>query len=384
MTHELSSPELVELVQRVFQPGPEDCALAILVDLPDEVLADTDAWRARRQMAVDWLHKINLESRHWHPRAHLFFYRNVHRNNAELPAEACCYQGGPIPDHIGQLSSQTAQSFVDIWSSHSLVMAPTELSATAPLKLAAKKHRLRAATMPGFAPSMIPALRLDYLEINRRVCQIKALLDRATKAEIHFRTVAAQSHHLQLDLRYRTAHASGGLFHQPGIAGNLPSGEAYIVPYEGEVADEISLSQGELPVQLDEEIVVYRIEQNRAREVCGRGPQAKAEAKLLADEPAYGNIAELGIGVLADFGVEPTGDLLLDEKLGLHIAFGRSDHFGGQVGPSQFSCPDAVVHLDRVYLRAVQPQISIVEMTLHFSDLPPLLLFDHDRPVFDY
>ncbi|MEO1370128.1 MAG: hypothetical protein AAFX50_23340, partial [Acidobacteriota bacterium] len=46
----------------------------------------------------------------------------------------------------------------------------------------------------------------------------------------------------------------------------------------------------------------------------------------------------------------PIGEILLDEKLGLHIAFGRSDHFGGTVGPGDFSSPDAVVHIDRVYL----------------------------------
>ena len=55
---------------------------------------------------------------------------------------------------------------------------------------------------------------------------------------------------------------------------------------------------------------------------------------------------ELGLGVLAAFGVKPIGKVLLDEKLGLHIAFGRSEHFGGRVGPGNFSSPDAVIHID--------------------------------------
>jgi len=70
--------------------------------------------------------------------------------------------------------------------------------------------------------------------------------------------------------------------------------------------------------------------------------------------------------VLAAFGVGPVGETLLDEKLGLHIAFGRSDHFGGQVGARDFSSADRVVHIDRIYIPEVQPQIRVplVELVL--------------------
>jgi hypothetical protein len=88
----------------------------------------------------------------------------------------------------------------------------------------------------------------------------------------------------------------------------------------------------------------------------------------LAAEPASGNVAELGLGVLSDFGVAPIGEVLLDEKLGLHIAFGRSEHFGGQVGPRQFSRPEAVVHQDHVYLRELQPRVVPASVTLIFED----------------
>jgi hypothetical protein len=79
-------------------------------------------------------------------------------------------------------------------------------------------------------------------------------------------------------------------------------------------------------------------------------------------------MAELGLGVLGDFGLAPTGQLLLDEKLGLHIAFGRSEHFGGQVGPGSFSNPDRVVHIDRVYTPEIQPLIRILTAVLTMSD----------------
>jgi leucyl aminopeptidase (aminopeptidase T) len=171
-----------------------------------------------------------------------------------------------------------------------------------------------------------------------------------------------------VDLRHRHAHASGGLLPNPGVAGNLPSGEAYIVPYEGEHPGDPSRTSGVMPVQFGTEIVRYRIVQNKALEVLSDGPKSSEEAALLGREPAYGNLAELGLGVLAAFGVKPVGEILLDEKLGLHLAFGRSDHFGGQVGPAQFSGPEAVIHIDRVYVPETQPDVQVLSVDLLLPD----------------
>jgi hypothetical protein len=96
------------------------------------------------------------------------------------------------------------------------------------------------------------------------------------------------------------------------------------------------------------------------------GPAWNDEAGRLKREPAYGNMAELGFGVLGDFGLSPIGEILLDEKLGLHVAFGRSDHFGGQVGPSAFSSPAEVVHLDRIYIPGVQPRVGVYSVVLRY------------------
>ncbi len=218
--------------------------------------------------------------------------------------------------------------------------------------------------MPGFSPAMLPALRVDYTEVNRRVGILKGLLDRAASAELDFVVDGAETHRLVLDLRHRTAHASGGLLPHPGMAGNLPSGEAYIVPYEGELVGDPSGSHGVLPVELEGEVALFEISGNVAVRVLSTGPRSAREAALLAAEPARGNVAELGLGVLAGFGLAPIGEVLLDEKLGLHVAFGRSEHFGGQVGPARFSRPDAVVHQDHVYLEELQPRVRAVAVDL--------------------
>jgi hypothetical protein len=368
MTHEkLSAAELAALVQRVFAPGEQDRALALLVDLPDAADDDNPLWRERRAMAAEWAALLEAQRARLGLEVRLYAYRAVRANNADLPGVAWRCSPRELPSTAAALDAGDAVPFTDVFSACRLLIAVTERSATAPLKLAAPTFGFRAATMPGFSAAMIPALRLDYVEINRRVSRLKDLLDHADRAELRF-VVDGGDHRLTLDLRHRTAHASGGVLHTPGTAGNLPSGEAYIVPYEGERAGDPSASRGELPVQLGDEVVLYTIEHNVAVGVRGEGETARREAEHLRREPAYGNLAELGLGVLADFGVPPAGELLLDEKLGLHIAFGRSDHFGGQVGAARFSRPEEVVHIDRVYLPSMQPRVCAASVDLQLPD----------------
>ena len=366
-SEKLSGAELARLVRSAFQPGPDDRALAIIVDLPDAHEPDNPAWAERREMAAGWAEALAHEAEALGGMAvRLFLYRNAHGNNADLPGEAYLHTAGPLPNTFEDLPPDAAPvPFTELLAAHTIVLAPTHFSATAPLKLAARTGTFRAATMPGFSAAMIPALRLDYGEVNRRVDLCAGLLTEAEGASFTFLVDGEREHELYLDLRHRSAHASGGLFPVNGVAGNLPSGEAYIVPYEGEVPGDPSRTAGEMPVQLGDEVVLHTIVENRSTGVTGEGRAAEQEAAALTAEPAYGNLAELGLGVLGDFGLAPTGEILLDEKLGPHIAFGRSDHFGGQVGVKDFSGPDAVVHIDRVYTDSMQPRVRIIRADLH-------------------
>ena len=380
MPESLTAQDIRLLVKRVFQLSEADTGLAIIVDLPDSRLADNDHWAERRFMAAGWFKALQSKQEALGlQRLTLAWYRNAGGNNADLPATWQSGDGETVFNHADEPSSDE-ESFADLFATHSMVLAPTELSATAPLKVATREaeksgHGFRAATMPGFLPSMIPALRLDYELINRRVWHLKELLDRAERADFQFE-VGDDSYQLVLDLRHNGGHASGGLFPENGVAGNLPSGEAYIVPYEGNIEGDISLSNGTLPVQIDDEIVLYRIEANKAVEVLTTGPASEEETRHINAEPAYANLAELGLGVLGDFNLKPTGSILLDEKLGLHIAFGRSDHFGGSVGPDDFSSPDAVIHLDRVYIPETQPMVNVHEVKLSGPDLDQVIIRD--------
>ncbi len=380
----LSAEELTNLVQRVFEPTADDRALAVIVDLPDDQVPDSDQWMVRRRLAAGWVEELaNAKNEHGLEVA-LYLYPNVHSNNADLPPTAWRWTGEDLPNHVDAMIGHLAEPMDGVLGSHQIVIAPTEFSTTAPLKVMAPRLGFRAATMPGFTPEMVPALRLDYTEVNRRVMLLKNLLDDSTSADFLFVVDGSEEHRLHLDLRHRSAHASGGLLPKSGTAGNLPSGEAYIVPYEGEIAGDPTSSRGSLPVQFGDEVVVFAIENNVAVDITSSGPESDAERSRLMAEPARGNLAELGLGVLSDFGITPIGVVLLDEKLGLHLAFGRSEHFGGQVGPAQFSRPEAVMHQDHVYLSEIQPQVLAAEVVLHRENGARLDLMRDGRYVIDF
>lgn len=375
----LSSEHLKNLISKIFPHMETDLKLAILVDVPDNLVPDNEAWKVRRELAVGWASALDDVRKELKlVDINLIFYQNVHNNNADLPESGYFYDGPTDELTFQKLCSIGSEVEMDtVFESHQLFLAPTEFSPTAPLKLAAQKYGFRAATMPGFAPAMLPALKQDYDEIGHRVRRIKSLVDNAIGAEINFLLEADEHLQLYLDLRFREGHESGGIFPKKGMAGNLPSGECYIVPYEGE--QEESNSSGFLPVQFGDEIVIYKIENNRAVFVTSSGPMSMQEEQKIIKEPAYANLAELGFGVLSDFGIKPVGEILLDEKLGLHIAFGRSDHFGGIIGVKDFSNPFAVEHLDRIYIPETQPKVHVISVVLILQDGERLILMDEGK-----
>ena len=153
MKNNLTIGELKSLVKSVFSPSAGDKRLALLIDVPDHKVKDNSSWRKRRIMAKDWQERLDevkfdlgLEE------VNLILYPNVHSNNADLP-ENCYFYEDEIEEVTLSLLKKTGRirSLNDVLASHQLFIALTELSATAPLKLNAKKFGFRAVTMPGFS-----------------------------------------------------------------------------------------------------------------------------------------------------------------------------------------------------------------------------------------
>ena len=128
---------------------------------------------------------------------------------------------------------------------------------------------------------------------------------------------------------------------------NLPSGESFQVPYEGEREGETSRTAGEIPVSGGRGTIVLKIEGNRIADVVGQGDRAEKMRAMFEVDPARRNVAEFALGCNPKAVV--WGNVLEDEKAGFHWAYGRSEHLGGTIGPTSFISPDTIVHQDIVY-----------------------------------
>jgi hypothetical protein len=148
----LTVQDLKKLVATAFPRLPGDSQLAILVDLPDAQVPDHPAWRTRRQLAQAWEIGLNqVKSALGLTAINLIYYPNVHSNNADLPALGYL-NTSPMTDPDPQVIINSGQplAFTTVFERYQILLAPTQFSATAPLKIAAKKFGFRAVTMCGF------------------------------------------------------------------------------------------------------------------------------------------------------------------------------------------------------------------------------------------
>lgn len=352
---------LDQLFSQVFgyQRGQIGHRFGFIVDVPRVPEEDTEDWKRRRELVQAWAWALGNVPSHV---CAVFAYESTGHANTDLLFPAYELElGHPIPDSADDLKKLgiSPQPFDAIYGRSEYWIALTQHSATAPLKMAAARFGFKAATMPGFTESMIPALHVDIDEVHARVSKLARALTWAESVHIRF-GIADRAFALTLDLRHRMGFASSGKLDNVGQAGNLPSGEAYVVPYEGEKRGIVSLSNGILPIEHAGEIALCEVSENKIVCIDGDGEWIDRFRAFILADPARANIAELGLGVLGEWGIKAVGAVLLDEKLALHIATGRSEHLGGVTSPSDFLAPENVCHVDYVYHKSLQPSIRIL------------------------
>jgi hypothetical protein len=363
----VESFDLEKLIVDVFAPQLGEKVL-VMRDLPHGELTDNERWAERREMAVEW-HSVfqRLESKLGISVHSLLTYPATGANNAPLPDE-------------GEMEGRRIR-LEDTLSDTNIVVALTEYSASAPLiGFTQTLPNLRAASMPGVMRSMEQtALAADYSEVARKSYVLAEKLDPAVGARVEFST----GHQVYFDLRNRKGGVDDGQLHvdKKGMRLiNLPSGEAFIAPYEGEMEGQPSRTEGTIPAVYDDELVLFGVQENRIVEVIGEGPQAARKRDYFAADEARCNIAELGLGCNDKAVI--SGSVLEDEKvLGMHWAYGRSDHLGGTVGVANFSDPSHVVHYDIVYAKG--GAIEIASLVLEYEDgTSEEIIYDGQYTVF--
>lgn len=342
--------DLNKLLIDVFDPQPSE-TVTVVVDHPHGKLVDSEQWQERRAMAGEWRDAfVALGRQRGFDVTPLVSYPATGANNANFPEFADC-EGNRVPLKATLLEA-------------TLVVAMTQYSATAPLsKLSEEKKDFRAASMPGVLKRMEKsALAADYARVAERCKKIFDLMEGAELCDVTFST----GHRAWFDLRFRRAEMDDGAlprFKDGDRIINLPSGETFIVPYEGE-RSEPSWTAGIIPVKEREELVLFHVSANRIERVEGSGSVARTYRDHFAKDSARTNIAEVAFGV-NDRAVV-TGVVLEDEKAGFHWAFGRSDHLGGVFGIDAFASEANVIHQDIVYAR--DNPIQVLRASLRYPD----------------
>jgi len=304
----MNRQEKIKLFRDIFAPKPGEKVL-FLVDKPHSKITDSQVWKDRREMAQYW-------------------YRTFKEMGTENGFSVNMMEYNATGVH----NSPVPQDVIDAAKKSNLIIAMTEFSGTSTLLPLCKAEDsiTRGASMPGVEKRMEKtAFLADYTEVKKHALAIEKILNETIGAEILFST----GDNLYIDLRNRVAKSDTGDCRKTGQAINFPSGEACKAPYEA-APDEISefgesKTEGIMPVNYDEEIVKFSIKNNKIVDVIGESKKAEDMRAFFEKDETHRNIAELGIGCNPKAVV--TGNILEDEKVGLHIAYGMSSHLGGKI-----------------------------------------------------
>ena len=339
--------EMSWLIDAVFAPTEKD-VFAILHDTPHAGLTDNGAWRERREMAADWHQQIStIASDKGFGILPLVSFPAVAGTNADLPARAD--MGGAEVEFKGILEQAT------------VVLALMEVSVTGPLiqygMAKGSAAEFRVASMPMANRDMEDTCYLA--EPSELVAQGEAIRQQVVKAEA-VEVTFSTGDVCTFDIRHREVGVDNGYLH-PDKQGfpviNLPSGEVWIVPYEGEREGDPSRTQGVIPVAGEgEDVARFVVEQNRIIDILGDGPRATGLRADMAADPMRRNVAEIAFGYNRKARV--TGIFIEDEKAGFHWGYGRSEFLGGTVAPKDFASPETVLHVDLPYAKECSITVS--------------------------
>jgi leucyl aminopeptidase (aminopeptidase T) len=238
-------------------------------------------------------------------------------------------------------------AIAEMMTKHDVVICPTAKSLThTDARRNACKAEARVGTMPGITKDvMIRTLKADYHKIAERTIYLSAILDEAS--EVHITTALGTD--ILLPIKGIKAISSTGLVTEKGSYGNLPSGESFLMPVEGQ-SNGVFIVDGSFAAvgKIEEMPISIKVENGFATKIEGGKEATKLNdiLKPLGDQ-AY-TIAELGIGTNDQAII--TGAILEDEKVmgTVHIALGNNISMGG-------TC-NVGIHLDGVIL---EPTVNV-------------------------
>jgi len=211
-----------------------------------------------------------------------------------------------------------------------VVIAPlsTSITHTNARRLACAEGT-RVGTMPGITEDMmVRTMRADYHKIARLTHEVRDMLSNGNI----IRVTSPAGTDLTLPVEGIQAIASTGLILERGSFGNLPSGEAYLMPQEGQAEGTLVVDGSMAGIGLiTDKPIQITIKNGKAVQFSGGKEAALLEEMVeRIGEPAR-NIAEFGVGT--NDMAKVTGKILEDEKVmgTIHVALGNNVSMGGTV-----------------------------------------------------
>jgi aminopeptidase len=211
-----------------------------------------------------------------------------------------------------------------------VVLCPTSKSLThTDARRRASAAGARVGTLPGVTEDiMVRCMNADYQRIAERTQRLCAMMEQTAVIRVQ----APAGTDVRLPIAGRRPHASSGLFRERGQWGNLPTGEAYLAPLEGQSSGLVVIDGSMAGVGVTTQPIRIVVEDGYATEITG-GREAEQLIGLLEPHGRDArNVAEFGIGT--NDRAQLTGMILEDEKVmgTIHIAFGDNKSMGGTIG----------------------------------------------------
>ncbi len=226
--------------------------------------------------------------------------------------------GQEPPDMIAELMQK-----VDV------VVCPTAKSLThTDARRNAVKLGVRVGTMPGISiDTMVRCLSADY----DKIIQLTDTIAQKLEGVSTIRVTTEKGTDIVMPVKGRKIIPSTGVLKNKGDSGNLPSGEVYLAPWEGQSNGRLVVDGSMAGLGMLEEPITIEVRNGYAEEIQG-GAQAEKLIDMLdkAGRDARA-VAEFGIGT--NYKAILTGMILEDEKVfgTIHIAFGNNLTMGGNI-----------------------------------------------------
>ena len=234
-------------------------------------------------------------------------------------------------------AEEPPQAVSEAMKSADVVIIPTTMSLThTDARKAACAAGARVASMPGITEQMFKrgGLTADYGQVKRISERVAKMLTKAREIQIRTRLGCD----FTASLLGRKGVADTGILTKKGAFGNLPAGEGFIAPVEGNSQGVLVFDGSFAGIGVLKRPLKITVNGGKAIKIEGDRGKLKKMLSLNGD-----NIAEVGIGTNPK--AKLIGNVLEDEKVmgTVHVALGDNHNFGGKIR--------ADIHLDGIIKR---------------------------------